>query len=71
MLVLSRKVSERIVIGDDVVITVVAINGRQGKVRLGIEAPKEIKIDRQEVREQKLASRPQHTEQECGDDRII
>lgn len=46
MLVLSRKRGERICIGDDVVITVV----RTGeKVRLGVEAPKDVKIVRAEL----------------------
>ena len=49
MLVLSRHKDERIVIGDDVVITVVEIRG--DKVRLGIEAPKETAVHRQEVYE--------------------
>jgi len=47
MLVLSRKVNETIVIGNDVVITVVDI--RRDKVRLGIEAPKSVSVHRQEV----------------------
>jgi len=47
MLVLSRKANERIVISDDIVITVVDIRG--DKVRLGIDAPKEIPVHRQEV----------------------
>ncbi len=47
MLVLSRKTNEQIVIGADVVITVVAICG--DKVRLGINAPKEISVHRREV----------------------
>lgn len=47
MLVLSRKKGECIVIGDDIVITVVKIHG--DKVRLGIEAPREIPVNRQEV----------------------
>jgi carbon storage regulator len=49
VLVLSRHKDERIVIGDDVVITVVEIRG--DKVRLGIEAPKETSVHRQEVYE--------------------
>ena len=48
MLVLSRKASERIQIGDSVVVTVVRIAGNV--VRLGIEAPRETSIVRQELR---------------------
>ena len=49
MLVLSRHRDESIMIGDDVVITVVDIRG--DKVRLGIDAPQEIPVHRQEVYE--------------------
>ena len=47
MLVLSRKKNESIVINDAIVITVVEIRG--DKVRLGIEAPREVPIHRSEV----------------------
>jgi carbon storage regulator len=47
MLVLSRKKEEKIRIADDIVVTVVEIRG--DKVRLGIDAPKEIPVHRQEV----------------------
>lgn len=47
MLVLSRKKNESIVINDVIVITVVEIRG--DKVRLGIEAPREVPIHRSEV----------------------
>jgi carbon storage regulator len=47
MLVLSRKKNERIVIADNIVITVVEVKG--DKVRLGIEAPDEIPVHRHEV----------------------
>ena len=47
MLVLSRKRDERIVIGDNIIITVVEVRG--DKVRLGIEAPTEVPVHRQEV----------------------
>ena len=47
MLVLSRQRDESIIIGDNIVITVVDIRG--DKVRLGIEAPREIPVHRQEV----------------------
>ena len=49
MLVLSRQRDESIIIGDNIVITVVEIRG--DKVRLGIEAPTEIPVHRQEVYE--------------------
>jgi len=49
MLVLSRKKNESIVINNDIVITVVEIRG--DKVRLGIVAPKEVPVHRQEVYE--------------------
>ena len=47
MLVLSRQRDESIIIGDNIVITIVDIRG--DKVRLGIEAPKEVPVHRQEV----------------------
>ncbi|WP_425058504.1 Translational regulator CsrA [Sporomusa carbonis] len=47
MLALTRKSGERIVIGDNIVLTVVDIKG--DSVRLGIEAPKEVKIYRGEI----------------------
>lgn len=47
MLALTRKVGERIVIGDNVVVTVVSIKG--DSIRLAIEAPKDIKIYRGEI----------------------
>jgi len=50
MLVLSRKQSQRIKIGDDVVITVVKMQG--DRVRIGIEAPEGIRILRTELDEQ-------------------
>jgi carbon storage regulator len=47
MLVLTRKVGEEIVIGDNIRLAVVAVHGQQ--VRIGIRAPKEVVVDRQEV----------------------
>ena len=49
MLVLSRKPNESIVINDDIVVTVLGVQGN--RVRLGIEAPGEIPVHRQEVYE--------------------
>jgi carbon storage regulator len=47
MLVLSRKKDEKIIIGDNITVMVIEIRG--DKVRLGIEAPKEVTVHRQEV----------------------
>lgn len=65
MLVLSRHRDESIMIGDDIVITIVDIRG--DKVRLGIDAPQEVPVHRQEVyeaiqRENRKASRIDPTE---------
>ena len=60
MLVLTRKLGESIAIDDDIKIVVVSVKGKQ--VRLGIEAPRETKIHREEVylaiqEQNKLAAR--------------
>lgn len=47
MLVITRKVGERVCLGDDVTVTVLDIAG--SSVRLGIEAPKEIPVFRHEI----------------------
>lgn len=49
MLVLTRKPKEQIIIGDKIVITVVQVNG--DRVRLGIEAPRDMPIYREELLE--------------------
>ena len=49
MLVLTRKVGERINIGDDIIVSVIEVD--RGSVRLGIDAPRKITILRQEVYE--------------------
>ena len=51
MLVLTRAEGERIIIGDDIVVMVVGT--KSGRYRIGIEAPKGVTIDREEVREAK------------------
>lgn len=47
MLILSRKIDEKIRIGQDIVITLIDIHGDQ--VKIGVEAPKHVKVFRQEV----------------------
>jgi carbon storage regulator len=51
MLVLSRKVGEEIIIDHHIHMTVVAVKG--DRVRIGISAPKEVVVDRQEVHEKR------------------
>jgi len=48
MLVLTRKLNERIMIGDDIVITFIELRS-DNSIRLGIEAPREMKIQREEI----------------------
>ena len=47
MLVLTRKVQDSVLIGDEIVVTVSEVSG--GRVKLAIEAPRHVRIDRQEV----------------------
>ncbi|MDR2792793.1 MAG: carbon storage regulator CsrA [Treponema sp.] len=47
MLILSRKVNEKIMIGDDISISIIEIKGDQ--IRIGVDAPRSVKVFRQEV----------------------
>jgi len=50
MLVLVRYVNDRIMIGNDIVITITDVNRKSGRVKVGIEAPNDIRVDREEIR---------------------
>ncbi len=49
-MILTRRIGESIVIGDDIVVTVQSIKGAS-QVQIGIDAPNDVRVDRQEVRE--------------------
>jgi len=65
MLVLSRKVGEHVHIGDDVRITVVATGNN--KVRIGIEAPEDVMVDRDEIRASKEKEKSSNDSGPVGD----
>ena len=54
MLIISRRCGESFIIGDDVKITVLSVKGNQ--IRIGIDAPKETTILREEVRDRRTPS---------------
>lgn len=56
MLVLTRKLMEKLFIGDDICVTVVRLEG--GQVRLGIEAPREVSVVRAELVPERQGARP-------------
>jgi len=49
MLVLTRRVNETLVVGDDVTVTILSVSGNQ--VRIGIQAPRHVSIHREEIYE--------------------
>ena len=59
MLVLTRRVNETLVVGDDVMVTVLSVSGNQ--VRIGINAPRHVSVHREEIYEkikhEKLSTR--------------
>jgi carbon storage regulator len=55
MLVLTRRVGESIVIGDDIIIRVVSVDGNQ--VKIGTDAPKSVSVNRQDIYDRKQAEK--------------
>lgn len=57
MLVLSRKKTQRLKLGDDIIVTVIDVSGE--KVRLGIDAPREVTILREELEQRENPKLPE------------
>ena len=62
MLILTRRVGETLVIGDEITVTVLGVRGNQ--VRLGVNAPKHVSVHRQEIYERIQKENEQASEQE-------
>jgi carbon storage regulator len=52
MLILTRRVGEKLIIGDNVTVTVLSVKGAQ--VRIGIDAPRDISVNREEIHQRIL-----------------
>lgn len=62
MLILGRRLGERVMIGDAVIVEVISIS--QGAVSLGIRAPREVPVDREEIWERKQQEKEEKDDRE-------
>ncbi|GAB0154167.1 MULTISPECIES: carbon storage regulator CsrA [unclassified Marinobacterium] len=62
MLILTRRVGETLMVGDDVTVTVLGVKGNQ--VRIGVNAPKDVSVHREEIYQRIQREKSQESDQE-------